>query len=128
MTVLCTQRIPLRRAQVIHLNDNFVRTVYLLSRTVCLGFQAPASATRWTCASARADAVKVLGYSGIVSGVVVPTTSHGFGIAVARTGSVASAVLGEGCLVYCTICKGEWEECEEANEEKYKRGRHGCLA
>ena len=63
-TVLGTQRVALRRAQVGHLDDNGVAKGLLVARGVSAGSQFPAGSTGGAGACAGADTEFVLGYCG----------------------------------------------------------------
>jgi len=63
-TVLCTQRVALRRAQVGHLNNNGVAKGLFVARGVGAGSQFPAGSAGGAGARAGADAEFVLGYGG----------------------------------------------------------------
>ena len=113
-TFLCTQGVSCSRAKVVYLDRDRVGSMQLVSRTVRLGLEIPASSTSRPCASTWPYTEEVLRNGGIVARVGVETAGGCGGVTICRAPAVALTILGEGCPVF--LSKGGRENGDESEK------------
>ena len=109
---LTAQRIPTRRAKIVHLHHNTLRTRQrgVVGVRVRLGGELEAQSATGTRTRAGTDTEQVLRGGGVVTWVRVPAAGCGGGVAVSGAEAVAGTVSEGGMLVSGWVWGGEGAE------------------